>query len=277
MKGDFTMKSKKLTRRILALIVVMAVTVVFSLQAFASIWYFGDSGSGSNPFAPRGYSITVSNTEKWLDIDYFDHDGALSGSQIAVSYTYPTNPSENETSSVGAGTYSMKAWFDKNPKGTTFPSQVGKTYKDFLVVSIDGGSYVPINSLSGSPYYASVGNADRNSSVKDPDNYGNQWYVPITLTLQEDEEYSFAFLQGIQANNGNTLVIYPGTTTTNLSGYVGYVSADDNAHLSYYSTSGVYDALYQFADITGSLGYDANNHEVKDVDLVDFEHVVSAY
>lgn len=260
----------------MAFFVILAVTAMFSLQAFASVWYFGDTGSGSYSFAPRGYSITEGTTEKWMNIDYFDHDGALSGSQIAVSYTYPTNPSENEASLVGAGTYSIKAWFDKNPKGNTFPSQVGKTYKDFLVVSIDGDSYVPINSLSGSPYYASVGNADRNSSVKDPDNHGNQWYVPITMTLQEGEEYSFAFLQGIQANNGNTLVIYPGVTTSNLPGYVGYVSADDNALYSYYATSGVFDALYQFANITGSLGYDADNHEVKAVSFVDFEHVITA-
>ena len=175
------MKSKKLSRRLIAFFVVLAVTAMFSLQAFASVWTFSAGTQHNFPFGPRGYSVSDGQDDYWLDTDDYDHDGAMSNKQYSVVYSYGAQES-TEVSELDADTYTFKAWFDKNPQGSVFPNAISKTYKDFLVVSIDGGAFVSLNSLS-SPYTVTINNATRSTSVSDPDGHTNQWYVQFTMNL----------------------------------------------------------------------------------------------
>ena len=266
------MKSNKLPGRLIAVFVVLAITAMFSLQAFASVWTFGTSGSGSNAFAPRGYSIDYYGTELWLGNDYYDHDGNTAGNQKAIKYYQNGFTELNELDTVSTDTFVLHAWFDKNPQGATFPAQVNKTYKDFLVVSVNGGSYVSINSL-GTAYSVTIGDATRSASIADPDGNTNQWCVPITITLPANNTYTFAFLSGVQANNGNTLTIYKSSTTEGVTGYAGYVSTSDTNHLSYYQNN--YDSVYEYPVVGSAVGTNSEGYTLYQVSLQPLEHTLT--
>lgn len=266
-------KSNKLMKRLMVLFVVLAITAMFSMQAFASVWTFGTSGSGSNPFSPRGYSIIENGSAKWLDSENFDHDGAIAGSQASILYSPGFNET-NETDEVEPGTYTIRAWFDKNPQGSSFPQSISSqtSYKDFLVVDIDGAGYVPINTLDAS-YSVNIANASRSNAVKDPDDNGNQWHVDISMVLKEGEEYTFAFRQGVQANNGNTLVLYV-DTINGVAGVAGYVSSNNNDHLSYYLEHA--NELYVYPLRGSSIGTNDEGYTFYSYTEIPFEHSVTA-
>ncbi len=266
------MKARKTTKRLMAFFVILAVTAMFSLQAFASVWTFGTSGSGANAFAPRGYSIDYYGTELWLGNDYYDHDGNTSGNQKAIKFYANGYNEPNELDTVSTDTFTLHAWFDKNPQGSTFPSQVNKTYMDFLVVSVNGGSYVPINTL-GTAYNVTISNAVRSSSISDPDGNTNQWCVPISITLPANNSYSFAFLSGVQANNGNTLTIYQSTTTGGVPGYAGYVSTSDTNHLTYYQNN--YNQVYEYPVVGSAIGTNSEGYTLYSVSLQPLEHTLT--
>lgn len=281
------MKSKKLTRRILALIVVMAVTVVFSLQAFAGAWLFGTTGNKANAFAPRGYSIEVSGTDTWMDSDY-DHDGFVSGKQPSAEYIgyYMSNPlyvdPETEILNVSAGTVTIHAWFDKNPQGSTLPGTVSKTYRDFMAVKIDGGTMIPLIDLPtvNNAYSVTVGTASR---IVDPDGATNQWQVPITMNLISGHTYVFVFLRGLEANNGITCVPYLSVTDDSnaYSGMIGYINKTSYTSAEQAAYAASYGNEYQFIDFSSAnyLGDDINGNEVYDVSTAtfDFTHTVIAW
>lgn len=266
------LKSNKLMKRLMAVLVVLAITAMISIQAFASVWTFGTSGSGANAFAPRGYSIDYYGTELWLGNDYYDHDGNTSGNQKAIKFYSNGYTEQNEIATVATDSFTIHAWFDKNPQGTTFPSQVGKTYKDFLVVSVNGGSYIPINTL-GTAYNVTISNAVRSSSIPDPDGNTNQWCVPITITLPANNTYVFAFLSGVQANNGNTLTIYESSTTGGVTGYAGYVSTSDTNHFTYYQNN--YTDVYKYPVVGSAVGTDSDGYTLYQVSLQSLEHTLT--
>lgn len=273
----------KTTKRLLVLFVVLAVTAMFSLQVFASVWTFGNNSQSNKAFAPRGYSVNLDGTEYWLDTSGFDHDGTYSGNNNnrAYSITYSYGYEESvEIPSLPQGSYTFKAWFDKQPLGSgnsgggnnsaanNFMAANSETYKDFMVVNT-GSGYAKISTLA-----TAINNATRSTSVADPDGHTNQWYVQFTMNIVSGTTYTFGFEQGIEANNGNTLVIYPGTTTDHQNGYIGYVSADDTAHYTYYYNHR--HDVYEYPVVGSSLGTDSNNQTVYAASLYPLEHSVTA-
>lgn len=264
------MKSKKMIRRILALIVVMALTAVFAVQAFAGSWLFGSTGQGSNPFSPRGYSIAMpsgnSYVEKWL-VSNYDHAQTKAGNKWTA--TVGTNDNSLEISSISAGTYQFHAWLDKNPTGSVLCTN----YKSNLAVYINNSTTpTKLNQLP-SNYAVSIG--DATTAYTDANGQSNQWSIPFTMTLQAGETYRFVFLRGFEANNSNTLVLYP-SSVGNSGGYIGYVTSSnattDEEEL-YEENAG---EVYTFITGKTSLGQDGNNRYVYSLTTASFDHQITA-
>lgn len=266
------MKTKKMIRRVLAVFVVMALTVVFAVQAFAGSWLFGSTGQGTNPFSPRGYSIAMpsgnTTVEKWLVSDY-DHAQSKAGNKWTA--TVGTNDNSLEISSISAGTYTFHAWLDKNPTGSGLCSN----YKTNLAVYIDSDSTpTTLTDLVGDDDYdVSIG--DATTAYTDPNSQANQWSIPFTMTLQAGESYRFVFLRGFEANNSNTLVLYPSSVGNN-QGYIGYVtsSSPTSSEESLYSSAK--NDVYTFITSKSSLGQDSNNRYVYSITTAAFEHQLAA-
>lgn len=264
------MKNKKMIRRVLAVFVVMAFTVVFAVQAFAGSWLFGSTGQGTNPFSPRGYSIAMpsgnTTVEKWLVSDY-DHAQSKAGNKWTA--TVGTNDNSLEISSISAGTYTFHAWLDKNPTGSGLCSN----YKTKLAVYI-GSATTPtkLTNLSSS-YNVSID--DATTAYTDPNSQSNQWSIPFTMTLQAGETYRFVFLRGFEANNSNTLVLYPSSVGNN-QGYIGYVTSSSTStdEEDLYDASA--DEVYTFVTGKTSLGQDSNNQYVYSLTTASFEHQLTA-
>lgn len=273
----------KTTKRLLVLFVVLAVTSMFSLQAFASVWTFNSSGQGNMPFAPRGYSVKIGNTEYWLNSSGFNHDGKSSGNGNNTTYSISyVNGFEEpvEKTSLPEGTYIFKAWFDKQPMGSgaggnnngapnNFMAANNETYKDFIVVKTGSGSYNPVGLTA-----SYVNNAARSASVADPDGHANQWYVEFQMSIVSGTTYTFGFLQGFEANNGNTLVLCPSTTLENNQGYIGFVSADDTNHQTIYNSNRHNEYIYPVID--EDLGDDSDENIVYSIIPKPFEHTLTA-
>ena len=267
------MKSKKLTRRILTLIVVMALTAVFAVQAFAGSWLFGSTGQGSNPFSPRGYSIAMpsgnSYVEKWL-VSNYDHAEAKAGNKWTA--TVGTNDNGLEISTISAGEYDFHAWLDKNPTG----DDLCQDYKTNLAVYI-GNDTTPtqlVDLIGDDDYDVSIG--DATTAYTDANSQTNQWSIPFTMTLQAGETYRFVFLRGFEANNSNTLVLYPGTTVDSYSGYIGYVtsSSPTSTETSLYNSA--CGDEYMFITAKSLLGQDSNSRYVYSLTTASFDHQITA-
>ena len=264
------MKNKRIIKRVLAVFVVMTLTVVFAVQAFAGSWLFGSTGQGSNPFSPRGYSIAMpsgnTTVEKWLVSDY-DHAQSKAGNKWTA--TVGTNDNSLEISSISAGPYTFHAWLDKNPTGSTLCSD----YTENLAVYI-GSATTPtkLNDLPGS-YNVSIGAAT--TAYTDPNAQSNQWSIPFTMTLQAGETYRFVFLRGFEANNSNTLVLYP-SSVGNSQGYIGYVTSSNTTTDEDELYSDSCEEVYTFITAKTSLGQDSNNQYVYSLTTASFEHQLTA-
>lgn len=256
------MKNKKMIRRVLAVFVVMALTVVFAVQALASAWIFETDAKKQNTFAPRGYSISLSSTnEKWLESNY-DHATEKHGNMWCASLGTADN--SLEVNSVSAGTYTLHAWLDKNPMGSTLAGS--GNYVNYLAVYItdsNGNTTGPtaLTSLNSS-YNVSISSAIR--TVTDPNSQTNQWCIPFTMTLKADETYNFVFLRGFEANNGNTLVLYDGTTTGGSTGIIGYIRSTSYTTAEQTAYNSMKNTEYQYFDLDNAtpLGTDASGNNV---------------
>lgn len=142
------------------------------------------------------------------------------------------------------------------------------------MVSINGGAFQPIKDLPAA-YNVTVSDATRN--IVDPDGFTNQWCIPIYIDLKAGESYRFAFQRGFEANNSNTVVLYEGTTTEGLDGYIGYVT-------SFLCTSDERDnynenwnKLYQFPVVGSIIGFadEEATIPVYNVNFQDFYHSIS--
>lgn len=260
----------KSSKKILSLILVIVLAFSLTVSASAGLWIFGSSGTGQNPFAPRGYSIVISGTNTWMR-SHYDQDGTIAGSQQSATYSQTWTGTEN----VSAGASQIYAWLDKNPTGSVLPSANNKTYKDFLVVRINGGNFQPINTLDSS-YNVTISDAIRTT---DPDNHTRQWCIPITMTLKAGESYDFAFYRGFQANNQNTLALFEASEISGVQTYYGYVVADgtynDNENQMYTQQM---NTLYQFMDSYTLIATDANGRGMYSVSFNNepFYHSVTA-
>lgn len=216
----------KVKRRLVSVLAAIAIicTCVLNIFVSADVTYFGSSGSGNNPFNPRGFFVQTNDGGLyWLSskfrtpsassgvADAFGNQVQYTGSDSGLDYVDATN-----VSGLFAGT-------DRNPT-PGYQYLVGYSKKSY------GAALTRISNFS-----SLVALPSRNSQ-RDPNN-DIGWTMKINLNLEPGTAYEFAFLRGMRANNGITCVIAPDNT--------GYLRTPFTAEEQAYYDSHAYDE-YQF-------------------------------
>ena len=179
--------------RIISIILIVVLALGLSTTVSSAItWGFGSSGSGRNPFTPRGYLVDTNKGRHWLN-SRFNNSGPV------VKYTGVENGVDYlEAEPDGGGTYTFYAMTDRNP----WPEKsdwigYGKLY---LAAWKDGERIWNFNDYVKTP-------AGRGDKV-DPSGNGTCYQFTIEgFELEPGSKYEFGFLRGMQANNGITLVL----------------------------------------------------------------------
>jgi len=176
------MKMKKY-KKIIMLIILIAASLCSAMAVSAVTWEFGTSGQGVNKFVPRGFVIETDEGLRWLS-SQFENSGD------AITYTNQLNGITHiDAAKLDGSTYQLYAYFDRNPLD----------YRDYIVAYKDG---VAIPGFSS--YIGAAGRLD----AADGMGSGSNWGVPIEgFTFEPGAKYEFAFLRGLTANNGITLVL----------------------------------------------------------------------
>lgn len=150
-------------------------------DVYGETWEFGTSGQGQNPFTPRGYLIATDDGVHWLSSRFDNSTGTVLYKSTLNGISYI------DAKKVDGGTYTLYALTDRNPKVYQYLT----AYKNGKVIS-DFSSYV------GAP-----GRLEEGQNLGS----GANWAIPITgFVFEPGALYEFAFLRGMQANNGITLV-----------------------------------------------------------------------
>lgn len=183
---------RKFSRIISTILIVVLALGLSTTVSSAITWEFGSSGSGRNPFTPRGYLVDTNKGRHWLN-SRFNNSGPV------VKYTGVENGVDYlEAEPDGGGTYTFYAMTDRNP----WPEKsdwisYGKLY---LAAWKDGERIRNFNDYAKTP-------AGRGDKV-DPSGNGTCWQFTIEgFELEPGAMYEFGFLRGMQANNGITLVL----------------------------------------------------------------------
>jgi len=164
------------------LICSLLLCLCFTGVAYAGVWEFGTGGPGDYPFLPKGYMIDTGDGEYWLSSRFRNTvGGALyTGTLNGLSYIEAAKPD-------GSG-YVLYALTSRNPRD----------YK-YLVAYKDGVMIENFESYIGVP-----------GRVPENDYMGSNadWMIPIIgFRFEPGAYYEFAFLRGLRANNGNSLVL----------------------------------------------------------------------
>ena len=183
---------RKFSRIISTILIVVLALGLSTTVSSAITWEFGSSGSGRNPFTPRGYLVDTNKGRHWLN-SRFNNSGPV------VKYTGVENGVDYlEAEPDGGGTYTFYAMTDRNP----WPEKsdwigYGKLY---LAAWKDGERIWNFNDYVKTP-------AGRGDKV-DPSGNGTCYQFTIEgFELEPGSKYEFGFLRGMQANNGITLVL----------------------------------------------------------------------
>lgn len=183
---------RKFSRIISTILIVVLALGLSTTVSSAITWEFGSSGSGRNPFTPRGYLVDTNKGRHWLN-SRFNNSGPV------VKYTGVENGVDYlEAEPDGGGTYTFYAMTDRNP----WPEKsdwisYGKLY---LAAWKDGERIRNFNDYVKTP-------AGRGDKV-DPSGNGTCYQFTIEgFELEPGSKYEFGFLRGMQANNGITLVL----------------------------------------------------------------------
>lgn len=183
---------RKFSRIISTILIVVLALGLSTTVSGAITWEFGSSGSGRNPFTPRGYLVDTNKGRHWLN-SRFNNSGPV------VKYTGVENGVDYlEAEPDGGGTYTFYAMTDRNP----WPEKsdwisYGKLY---LAAWKDGERIRNFNDYVKTP-------AGRGDKV-DPSGNGTCYQFTIEgFELEPGSKYEFGFLRGMQANNGITLVL----------------------------------------------------------------------
>ena len=150
-------------------------------SAQAVTWEYGTSGQSQNPFTPRGYVIETENGWFWLNSRFDNSSGSVvySGEKNGVDFI--------EAQKADGSNYTLYALTDRNPK----------VYQ-YLAAYKNGQ---PIENFS--QYIQAPGRLSGNQNLGS----GANWAIPIEgFEFEPGCYYEFAFLRGLQANNGITLV-----------------------------------------------------------------------
>lgn len=179
--------------RIIGIILVCVIGLVLTAPAAsAGTWEFGSSGSGKNPFTPRGYLVDTDKGQHWLSSVY-------SNSGPIVRYTGVKNGIDYLDAKKSDGSnYTFYAMTDRNP----WPDWSGSLSNGtkYLFAYKDGARISNFNDYVQTP-------ATRGDKV-DPSGNGTCYVFKIKdFELEPGCLYEFGFLRGMQANNGITLVL----------------------------------------------------------------------
>ncbi|OPX86448.1 MAG: hypothetical protein A4E53_02881 [Pelotomaculum sp. PtaB.Bin104] len=172
---------KKFNKIIATTILAVMLTLTLSINSFATTWEYGTSGTGKNPFTPRGYVIVTETGTYWLNSRFDNSSGTVfySGVQNGISYI--------DAKKVDGSNYTLYAFTDRNPK-----------LYQFLIAFKNGIEIPGFSSYAGAPGRLTEEN-DLGS--------GAGWAIPISgFEFEPGCYYEFAFQRGMQANNGITLV-----------------------------------------------------------------------
>ena len=172
----------KFVKKIAILIICLFCSLQFAGIAHADLWEFGSSGAGDYPFLPKGYMIVTDSGEYWLSSRFKNTVGG-------VLYTGTINGlSHVEANKDDGSGYMLYALTDRNPREYTYLA----AFKNGVPIG-DFSSYI------GAP-----------GRVEEEDYMGSNanWKIPIIgFKFEPGALYEFAFLRGLSANNGVTLVL----------------------------------------------------------------------
>ncbi|MCB6993047.1 hypothetical protein LI177_06060 [bacterium 210820-DFI.6.37] len=175
--------------------IILILMLFFGLTAgavSADVWEFGTSGTGHNPFTPRGYLVDTEKGQHWLS-STFNNSGPVvkySGVKNGVDYL--------DAKKSDGSNYTFYAMTDRNPwTSKTDWIAYGKLY---LFAYKNGTRVSNFTDYVKTP-------AVRADKV-DPSGNGTCWAFKIEdFELEPGCLYEFGFLRGMQANNGITLVL----------------------------------------------------------------------
>ena len=167
---------RKLSKTI-AVILIMLMTFALSQSiVFGDTFEFDPSGETKNPFYPRGYMIEKNGRAYWIS-SLFETSGTM------TTYTGNHNGLDYIDAEQAGTIYALT---DRNPTP-------GKQY---LSAYKNGESISNFSSYIGTPVRANIQTTGKSTG----------WQIPIEMKLEPGCSYEFAFLRGMQANNGITLV-----------------------------------------------------------------------
>jgi hypothetical protein len=172
-------------------------TLILTTNAFAVTWEFGTSGTGKNPFTPRGYVIVTDTGTYWLNSRFDNSKGQVSysGVQNGISYI--------DAQKLDGSNYTLYAFTDRNPH----------VYQ-YLIAFKNGQ---PI------PNFSSYARAPGRLSAETNLGSGAGWAIPINgFEFEPGCYYEFAFQRGLQAKNGITLVF-----SEDGKGYIQYIETPE--------------------------------------------------
>ena len=167
---------RNLLRRTIFLFIGLMLLAGNLCAAFADTYEFEPDGSSKNPFNPRGYTIQKGNKGYWLSSP-FNNSGTMpvyTGTDSGLDFI--------DVEDAGL----LCALTDRNPTP-------GKQY---LIGYKNGNVIKNFSSYIGTPERANIQTSGSSTG----------WQIPIHLDLEAGCRYEFAFLRGMKANNGITLV-----------------------------------------------------------------------
>ncbi|HEX2937291.1 MAG TPA: hypothetical protein VHO66_00020 [Ruminiclostridium sp.] len=185
------------------LISALVFSCAFCISASAQVWVFGSSGQGQNPFTAKGYAIkTESGKIQWLyskfDNGGYDENGNMHMQDGGTVYTGTDNGVQYINAAKADGTtYQLYAFTNRNPLIYNFMFAYQRKSQN--------GEFAPV-----SDFTSHLGTPIRTSTnlTEFPNGMNQQWAIPINnFAFEPGTLYEFGFLQGMQANNGISMVL----------------------------------------------------------------------
>lgn len=185
------------------LISALIFSCAFCISASAQVWVFGSAGQGQNPFTAKGYAIkTESGKIQWLyskfDNGGYDENGNMHMQDGGTVYTGTDNGVQYINAAKADGTtYQLYAFTNRNPLIYNFMFAYQRKSQN--------GEFAPVsdfNSHLGTPIRTST------DLTEFPNGTNQQWAIPINnFVFEPGTLYEFGFDQGMQANNGISMVL----------------------------------------------------------------------
>lgn len=206
------MKKFKMLKYILFVLVFIC---AFSISVSAQVWVFGSSGQGQNPFTAKGYAIkTESGKIQWLyskfDNGGYDENGNMHMQDGGTVYTGTDNGVQYiNATKADKTTYQLYAFTNRNPLIYNFMFAYKKQSQNGEPAQIKD-----FTSRLGSPIRTGA------DLTQFPNGINQQWAIPINnFVFEPGTLYDFGFQQGMQANNGISMVLQD----DNSGHYYGYL------------------------------------------------------